>query len=364
MSLGKRIGDIFFLGFNVIMTIFGIFSIYIGVLAIRDVETLTNMVTRFKEEHSESRLYYIELDLSSLAAYVFPPGIIFTCVGFLGFFGYMRQHVDTLEIYCKIVLLLLAMEVILVVYVGVRWRSIVDDGKEKVRGSIKYVYDGYVNSTSLIGQVIDMVQYYFGCCGVDNYTNFKYTLWYNRTNRIGLWAVPPSELTGNMTTNGMIKPSIYHAFPETCCDSPHKSLSKMISIEPYEKFNVDCYMHNASAQNVNTMKGCGDQIQELFMNEIFLVLSIAGTVFGVQITAYNTSKDIATEIEKTAEKELASETERVTKTDNSAKGDKEEGDEIDSNTEDDENAEDSEDSEDDSDLLDDDYNDDPDDYIV
>ena len=195
-------------------------------------------------------------------------GLIGVCLGLLGCCGCIRGHKLTLKVYAALVGIAVAIQVIFILRVVVNKESIKTDVKERMLQNLHEGYEGKENSSKLFSQFLDVVQVYFGCCGVTGWTDFEKSPWHKEANRVqlaagancSLNATAPRNVTAskNVTLSNNVTDSnctgnvTLTRFPITCCKSSRNELSAIVGEEKIALLNSDCQKRPAGVDNPNT----------------------------------------------------------------------------------------------------------------
>ncbi|KAG5273177.1 hypothetical protein AALO_G00148520 [Alosa alosa] len=141
------------------------------------------------------------------AVVIIAVGALLFIIGLIGCCATIRESRCGLATFVIILLLVFVTEVVVVV-LGYIYRAKVED---EVNKSIRTVYNEYNGTnTDAPSRAIDYVQRQLHCCGIHDYSDWKYTRWFNesRNNSVPLSCCKPNV---NNCTGSMLRPGDLYA---------------------------------------------------------------------------------------------------------------------------------------------------------
>ncbi|XP_070173707.1 tetraspanin-33-like [Littorina saxatilis] len=226
--------------------------------------------------------------LHSVGVAAITTGIAIVGLCFLGCVGVVRRKKRILCIYTYSVVAVIVLQVVAVaiaLYYG-------NATKRKIEGTLLQelaeVYDGQLNSNNSFSKAFDYAQVFFGCCGVNSYTDFKKTPWYKKANKIR----NDREAT-------------YHEankFPLTCCRLKDKQqfLADLAAGGDVSATlnDPDCLTRVPSRDNEYTEVSCLEAIIQFFTDKSTTMLCMAVVVVCLQAAGVISAMAIEHDIDK------------------------------------------------------------------
>ncbi|KAL8582716.1 hypothetical protein ACOMHN_051502 [Nucella lapillus] len=267
-------------------------------------------------------------------------GVITFIIGCLGIIGIGMGSIYILYLYGGLISATIASQVLGFLMAFIFRNNILENAKTSLLKSLAKNYDGLKNSTSLFSQSLDTAQVFLGCCGIDSWIDFQNTPWYRRINNLPeptTTTLPPctyinvtrntTDLSGNNGTSpdpGIILTTciyVYNTttpttilpnattprsallmFPDSCCQATAASVFSLASEGTLQLLDPDCPLKNASVGNPNSAVGCFDAMKSWLFNQTILILSLAFTIIGVEVSAVSNTYSVVKDLKKKAEK--------------------------------------------------------------
>lgn len=193
--------------------------------------------------------------LETAAIVLLVGGAAVLIIGFLGCCGAMKQNKCLLTLYTVFLILILIIEIAAIVLAAVFRGKVTDEMKTFLKNAITTRYEGKVDTAEEFSLGVDYAQVYFGCCGIDSYTDFYTAQHWNRTATGTLMIIPPS-----------------------CCVMKDKD--EFLKNQKYNLVNTQCPY---DGNNSNKDKPCWDSIQSFLKSRIAIVIGIACGVAALEI---------------------------------------------------------------------------------
>ncbi|XP_075241166.1 CD82 antigen-like [Convolutriloba macropyga] len=210
--------------------------------------------------------------------------VVLIITSLLGLFGVCCKSKFMLGLYAVILMMCLLGLGILTVLFFLEGDKIMENAREQMRDTIKYEYEGDYTKAP-ISVAWNLIQYQLGTCGVDSFTDYVYSEWYN-----GTFSSNTFDNSGTVYTI---------PYPVSCCDGgdQYVSLAKVISGDiSTSNFDItwvqNCfgitdygngtYTIDSTSQTPNN-KGSIDEVKTVLKASIYVVAGVAGGIVLLQL---------------------------------------------------------------------------------
>lgn len=265
--------NIIFLALNVVLTAIAFATCVVGILSRTDSARLTGL----SSWDPSGRLENVNIGevLKGASVSMTVGGLLAVLLGFLGCCGCIRSHKLMLKVYSALVGIAVAAQVIAIVHALVVKETIKKDTKDKMLRLLKEDYEGTANSTKIFSQFLDVLQVYFGCCGVTNWTNFENSPWYNTKNKFPLNncssnATGTSPAPAATAFNASMCKANLTLFPISCCQTQNE-LNAIVGEGNINLQNEKCQETTPGKDNPNTAKPCFDVIYAWLVSKVIFI---------------------------------------------------------------------------------------------